>query len=57
MVKVYFENDNYSQLIAVFDNESLYLLCLPHLELEAVKQNCVVTESIENRLNLEHIID
>ena len=48
MVKVYFESSNHAELIAVFDNEETYSLCLDALEKEAKDNNMVVTESIES---------
>jgi hypothetical protein len=48
MVKVYFETDGYVELVAIFATESNYMVCLPILELEAIKQGFMrVTESIE----------
>jgi hypothetical protein len=49
MIKVYFQSavGDYSELIAIFNNEELYVECLPILESEAEKQNCFITESIE----------
>jgi len=50
MVKVYFEMDNgsYSELVAIFDDEETYDVCLPSLEKLCKKHNFdLVTESIE----------
>ena len=49
MVKVYFQDAKNSNLVAIFENEELYLLCLPHLELSASMQNMIVVESIEEK--------
>jgi hypothetical protein len=49
MVKVYFELDNgkYAELVAIFDNEETYDVCLPALEKLAKKHNFdMVTESV-----------
>jgi len=53
MVKVYFETNvapmkRYAELVAVFDCEETYILCLPALEQEAEKHGMIVTESIED---------
>jgi hypothetical protein len=50
MVKVYFETKNggYCELVAIFDSEELYLICLPALEKQA-KENGFdyISESID----------
>jgi len=51
MIKVYFESDKHSEVVAVFCDEETYLLCLPALELKASLLNMVVTESIEEDIN------
>lgn len=48
MIKVYFESLNHSELKATFENESLYIKCLPILEAEAKAQGMKVTESEES---------
>lgn len=55
MVKVYFESDNYSEIIAVFDTEELYTQCLPALEYMAANNGYMVTESVEKE-ELENLI-
>tara|TARA_R110000796_G_scaffold215321_1_gene331310 strand:+ start:257 stop:601 length:345 start_codon:yes stop_codon:yes gene_type:complete len=49
MVKVYFETQNgsYSEQVATFETEELYIICLPALKKEAKKQGYKITESIE----------
>jgi hypothetical protein len=47
MIKVYFETENYSELVAVFANEDLYVACVPTLELAASLSNSTLTESVE----------
>lgn len=47
MIKVYFESSSHSELVATFQTEELFMECLPVLQAEAEKQNCIVTESIE----------
>lgn len=48
MIKVYFQTvaADYSELVATFDTEELYNLCLPALEAEAKKNRMIVTESV-----------
>ena len=47
MVKVYFESGSHSELVATFQTEELFIECLPVLTAEAEKQNCIITESVE----------
>lgn len=47
MVTVYFENSTCSAIVATFEDDALYNLCLPVLEAEAKKQGLIVTESCE----------
>jgi len=53
MVKVYFESKTHAELVAVFDCEDTYLICLKALEKEAKRHRMTVTESIqeENDIN------
>ena len=52
MIKVYFENlgnngqSNYAELVAIFDDENLYNICLPALEKEAKHHRMGITESV-----------
>ena len=47
-VKVYFETEGYAELVAIFDDEKMYLACLPALEELANKEGFTkVTESIQ----------
>jgi hypothetical protein len=48
MVKVYFESSSHAELVATFESEEIYLLCLPVLEKKAESQNMIVTESIDD---------
>ena len=46
-VKVYFETEGYAELVAIFDSEQTYLVCLPALEALANKNGFTkVTESL-----------
>ena len=58
MVKVYFESKTHAELIAVFDCEDTYLICLKALEKEAKRHRMTVTESVQeendiNKLSIE----
>jgi hypothetical protein len=59
MVKVYFELDNgkYAELVAIFDNEETYDVCLPALEKLAKKHNFdMVTESVDEETELKELV-
>lgn len=45
MIQVYFESNNHAELVATFENESLYIACLPTLEKVAESQGMKVTET------------
>lgn len=51
MIKVYFEiEQKYAELVAIFDNEETYSVCLPALEKLALANGFdLVTESVEER--------
>jgi hypothetical protein len=59
MVKVYFETEklNYSELVAVFRDEELYMLALPALEEEAKKHRMIVTESLVFEVSMNTLED
>jgi hypothetical protein len=47
MIKVYFETDSTSELVATFEHESHYIACLPILQELAKQENwSTVTESV-----------
>jgi hypothetical protein len=49
MIKVYFETTSYAEHIATFNNEAVFINCLPALEEECIRLGFkIVTESIEN---------
>lgn len=59
MVKVYFELENgkYAELVAIFDNEATYDVCLPALEKLAKKNNFdLVTESIDEEKTISQLL-
>ena len=43
--KVYFESRNHAELIATFEDEDIYIRCLPMLEKIAEESGMIVTES------------
>ena len=47
MVRVYFNtpNHSHSEQVATFEDDKLYMLCLPALKKEAKRQRMIVTES------------
>jgi hypothetical protein len=53
-VVVYFENGKFSEVVAQFSSEELYMACLPTLEEEAGKVGMIVTESCRED---EEVID
>lgn len=57
MIKVYFEtpNGSYAEVVAVFASEDLYMLCLPHLQVQASLANMIVTESVETDRDLNEL--
>ena len=60
MVNVYFELENgkYAELVAIFNDEETYDVCLPALEKLAKKHNFdLVTESIIDELTLHEADD
>lgn len=47
MIKVYFESNGCAAKIATFEDEDIYLLCLPALKKWAKANNGFITESCE----------
>jgi len=49
MVKVYYTTPNggHRELIATFESEALYFLCLPTLKANARENGYIITESID----------
>jgi hypothetical protein len=47
MIKVYFQSltGSHSELVATFQDDRLYVECLPALIVEARRQRCMVTET------------
>jgi len=50
MIRVYFESNTHAELIAVFENEDIYLSCVPALENLAQERGVFLTESIEEEM-------
>jgi len=57
MIKVYFESRNHAELVAVFDNEQTYNICLPSLEKEAEKARMIVTESVIDECDIDELLE
>jgi len=55
MIKVFFETPNftYCELVGTFENEALYMACLPSLEKVAKEHGYIVTESLQDNDPLE----
>ncbi len=49
MIKVYFESSSHAELVATFESEELYMVCLPALEKKAKEQRMIVTEDAEEQ--------
>ena len=49
MVEVYAESKTHAELWATFEDEELYIRCLPILKKEAKKSGMVITESIKTK--------
>ena len=47
MVHVFFGDGTFAELVATFETEELYMLCLPTLQKEAKRQGVKVFESIK----------
>ena len=47
MIKVYFESNSHADLVATFESEEVYALCIPALEKEAQSKGMKLTESVE----------
>ena len=58
MIRVYFESENNScaDLVAVFDTEETYSICLPALEASAKEIGMIVTEGVDEEIELSSIV-
>jgi len=59
MIKVYFEiEQKYAELVAIFDSEETYAVCLPSLEKLALANGFdIVTESVDEELSINQLVD
>ena len=48
MIKVYAESRNHAELWATFEDEELYIHCLPILERQAKKCGMIITEELRD---------
>jgi len=55
MIRVYFESSSHAELVATFETEELYMLCLPELEREAERMRMIVTESMLDEDEVKYI--
>jgi len=57
MIKVYFESNSHAELIATFESEEVYALCISALEKDAKSKGMILTESVETEQSeLEKLI-
>ena len=47
MIKVYFESNSHAELVATFESEEVYVLCISALENDAKSKGMILTESVE----------
>ena len=47
MIKVYFESNSHAELVATFETEEVYALCISALENDAKSKGMILTESAE----------
>lgn len=47
MIKVYFESNSHTELVATFESEEVYTLCVSVLEKQAKSKGMILTESVE----------
>lgn len=47
MIKVYFESNSHAELVATFESEEVYALCISALENNAKSKGMILTESVE----------
>lgn len=59
MIKVYFEiEQKYAELVAIFDSEETYAVCLPSLEKLALANGFdLVTESVDEEKSINELVD
>ena len=47
MIKVYFESNSHAELVATFETEEVYDVCIKALEKKAKEHRMILTESVE----------
>jgi len=47
MIKVYFESNSHADLVATFESEEVYALCVLTLDKIAQSKGMILTESVE----------
>lgn len=50
MIKVYFESNSHAELVATFESEEVYALCISTLEKDAKSKGMILTESVEEEV-------
>lgn len=50
MIKVYFESNSQAELVATFESEEVYALCISTLEKDAKSKGMILTESVEEEV-------
>jgi hypothetical protein len=55
MVVVYFESQVHAEIVAIFDTEESYDICLPALEKEAEANGMFVTESVIDEVSIQEL--
>ena len=56
MIKVYFESKGAAEVVAIFDTEELFTLCLPMLKDKASSERMILTESVDG-LTIEDVLE
>ena len=57
MVKVYFESNNHAELVAIFRDDEAYNYCINELHDKASDMNMIVTESVDEEVDLADLED
>ena len=57
MIKVYFESKYHAEEVATFTHEEVYIACLPSLKKYAKKHGMIVTETMEESIEMVYDIE
>jgi hypothetical protein len=57
MIKVFFESKYHAEEVGMFNDEDVYLACLPSLKKLAKKDRMIVTETVEESSELGYDIE